>query len=119
MRHYVPYHGTWKSEISLAGDISVGLSVHWRLDKNRGPPPAYSFAAKHLGLRLVIEEIARPGPPAALKGIERRRRHGEMDVRVEVEPARTGSRHRHCPGFAIELPVVAAEGLNRRPASGA
>lgn len=62
--------------------------MHWRLDKNRGPPPANSFAAKHLGQRLVIEEIARSGPPAALTRIERRRRHGEMDVRVEVEPAR-------------------------------
>jgi hypothetical protein len=71
------------------------------------------------GQRLVVEEIARPGPPAALTGIERRRRHGEIDVRVEVEPVRTGSRHRHCPASALELPVVAAEGLNRRPASGA
>ena len=26
---------------------------------------------------------------------------------------------RHCPASALELPVVAAEGLNRRPASGA
>jgi len=38
-----------------------------------------------------------------------------MDMRVQVKSARVGMQHRYRPGFALELPVVAAEGLHRRP----
>ncbi len=37
---------------------------------------------------------------------------------AEVEPARVGVQHGHCPGFTLQLPVVPAEGLDRRQSGG-
>jgi len=66
----------------------------------------------------VVKEIAGLGPPAPRAGIKGGRRHGEMNMRVQVEPARVGMQHRYRPGFALEFPVIAAKSLDRRPGGG-
>jgi len=76
------------------------------------------LGAKHLGERLVAEEIAGLRPPAPASCIQARAGHDQMHMRMQVEPARVGVQHRHRPGLALELAVVAAEGLHRCPGGG-
>ena len=59
---------------------------------------------EHLGQRLVVEQIApfpvvfaftpRLGSPLPLRRIDRRRRHDEVDVGMEIQFARMGVQHR-------------------------
>lgn len=76
------------------------------------------LGAKHLRERLVAEEIAALRAPASAPRIQARAGHDQMHVWMQVEPARVGVQHRHRPGLALELAVVAAEGLHRAPGGG-
>lgn len=76
------------------------------------------LAAKRLGQRPVDEEIAGLCPPASGFGIQAGAGHDEMHMRVQVEPARVRMQHCNRAGFALQLPVVPAERLHRRPGAG-
>ncbi len=82
------------------------------------------LGAKHLGQGTVVEQVAVAalaaaslGPPAPSLGIQRRRRHGQMDMGVVVESPGVGVQHRHRAGRALQLFVVPAEGAQRCPSA--
>ena len=70
-----------------------------------------------LGQRLVVEQIApfafaitpRLGSPLLLRGVNRRRRHDKMDMRMEIQFARMGVQHCDSAWRAPQLLVVPAE----------
>jgi len=82
---------------------------------------------EHLGQRLVVEQIApfafpvvfaftpRLGSPLPLLGIDRRRRHDQMDVGMEIQFARMGVQHRDGARRTAQRLVVPAERVQRLP----
>ena len=80
-----------------------------------------------LGQRLVVEQIApfafpvvfaftpRLGSPLPLRRIDRRRRHDEVDVGMEIQFARMGVQHRDGARRTPQRLVVPAERAQRLP----
>jgi hypothetical protein len=63
--------------------------------------------------------VALLGAPAPAFGIDGRRRHHHMDMRMVVEPTRVGMQHGDGAGLALELDVVLREGAQRLPSAAA
>ncbi len=82
-----------------------------------------------LGQRLMVEQIAplafalsfpyspRLASPLPVCGVDRRRRHDEMDVGMEIQFARMGVQYRDGARRTPQLPIVLAERAQRLPSA--
>ena len=82
--------------------------------------PREELRAKDLGQGLVAEQVAFApgtglGAPLAVLGIDGRRGHGEVHMRMVVEAPGVGVEHGDRPGGALQPGIVAAEGVEGLP----
>ena len=78
------------------------------------------LGAKDLRERFLAEQVGSSsgtgfGAPPAVLGIDRRRRDGQVDMRVVVQAPGVGMQHRDRPGGALQPPIVAGEGVEGFP----
>lgn len=80
------------------------------------------FSAEHFRQGFVAEQIGFVGfggfrPPQPFIGIDSRRRHDHMHMRVIIEPTRMGVQYANGTRFSLQLRIVVGEGFERLPAA--